>query len=245
MVAKFLQHQERSGEGAPNLPYSNSGGLIPATDKTGWAEINTQPQEQEKQNQTHLIEKYKIVYSSSASLLQFHKSKRDPIQTCKAFGVALNDLEQEFLEEAKRVANLFGTKAKLGVTRQEIIDTHFTEDVLHFSCHGYFYPDDPLASGLVLKNEEFLTARDIFANNLKIDSQLVTLSACETGVSENRKGDELIGLTSSFLYSGAQSLVMSLWKVNALAALEIMEEFYNNIKNSEDNHDKASALQKA
>jgi CHAT domain-containing protein len=201
--------------------------------------------QQQKQTQTPLIEKYKVVYSSSASLLQFHKPKKDKIQTCKAFGVALNEYEHEFELEAKRVATLFETVPKLDVTRQEIIDTRFTEDILHFSCHGYFYPDDPLASGLVLKNEEYLTARDIFANNLKIDSQLVTLSACETGVSENRKGDELIGLARSFLYSGAQSLVMSLWKVNAQAALEIMEEFYNNIKNSEDSHDKASALQKA
>ena len=204
--------------------------------------LDIQQQEQEKQSQKPLIEKYKVVYSSSASLLQFHKSKRDKIQTCKAFGVAHNEFERSFEVEAERVAKHFGTEAKLGVTRQEIIDTHFTEDVLHFSCHGYFYPDDPLASGLVLKNEEFLTARDIFANNLKIDSQLVTLSACETGVSENRKGDELIGLARSFLYSGAQSLVMSLWKVNVQAALEIMEEFYNNLKNGED---KARALQNA
>ena len=191
-----------------------------------------------------LIKKYKIVYSPSSSILHLYNINQEKIfiKTCTSFGVALNEYEQEFLEEAERVANLFDTKAKLDVTKEQVLRTELTDDVLHFSCHGYFYHDNPLSSGIVLKNEEYLTARDIFDKNLKINSKLVTLSACESGVSENKPGDELIGLTRSLLYAGAQSLVVSLWKVNSRAALEIMIEFYTNLKNGED---KATALQNA
>lgn len=59
---------------------------------------------------------------------------------------------------------------------------------------------------------------------------MVTLSACDTGISENKPGDELIGLSRSLLYAGANSLILSLWPVNSQAAKEMMVEFYSNLK---------------
>lgn len=87
---------------------------------------------------------------------------------------------------------------------------------------------------------DILTAREIF--NLKINAQLVTLSACQTGVNENKPGDELIGLTRAFLYAGAASVLVTLWSVNALSTEVLMKKFYTELKNG---RDKATALQVA
>lgn len=130
-------------------------------------------------------------------------------------------------------------KAKLDITKQEVLQ-NLNSDILHFSCHGYFDAEDPFASGIVLKDEQTLTAREIFSYQIK--AGLVTLSACETGISENRPGDELIGLTRSLLYAGAQSVVVSLWSASAVAAELTMVEFYSNLIKGDD---KARALRKA
>jgi CHAT domain-containing protein len=97
-----------------------------------------------------------------------------------------------------------------------------------------------LSSGVELYDDEVLTARKIFV--LKLNTELVTLSACETGINEGNPGDELIGLTRAFLYAGTPSVIVSLWSVNAISTQELMIEFYKNLKNGED---KATALQQA
>jgi len=191
-------------------------------------------------NREPLIKNYQVVYTSGASLLQFSRSNNDYLlRKCTAYGVALGNDEKEFLEEAEKVANIFGTKPAIDVTKEQVLQS-LSSDILHFSCHGYFNYEDPLSSGIVLKDNEILTAREIFSQ--KIKSKLVTLSACETGISENKPGDELIGLTRSLLYSGAQSVVVSLWSASSLATLKIMIEFYTNLRTG---NNKATALQKA
>jgi CHAT domain-containing protein/Tfp pilus assembly protein PilF len=97
-----------------------------------------------------------------------------------------------------------------------------------------------LESGFHLSNG-MLTARDIFSMNIK--ANLLVLSACESGLNEQKPGDEQIGLTRAFLYSGAGSIMVSLWSVNADSTLKLMESFYNKIKNEK--MSKAEALQKA
>jgi CHAT domain-containing protein len=77
---------------------------------------------------------------------------------------------------------------------------------------------------------------------MKLTAELVTLSACQTGINKRSPGDELIGLTRAFLYAGAPSVVVSLWLVNSPSTYELMLEFYTQLKNGTD---KATALQKA
>jgi len=75
----------------------------------------------------------------------------------------------------------------------------------------------------------WLTLDDIY--NLDLDkSTLVTLSACETGVSSPNAGDELVGLTRGFFYAGTPSLVVSLWKVNDEVTTVLMQEFYERLR---------------
>ncbi len=113
-------------------------------------------------------------------------------------------------------------------------------DILHFSCHGYFDEKDPLSSGIVLKDNVTLTAREILFNQIR--SNLVTLSACETGLNKNQEGDELFGFTRSLLYAGAQSIVVSQWSASVRSTLLLMTNFYNNLRSG---YDKATALQKS
>ncbi len=138
------------------------------------------------------------------------------------------------------MAKLFGTKAynSAVATKEKVLQEIEGKDIVHFSCHGYLDQKDPLSSGIVLYNEEILTAKEIF--DLKLNAEIVSLGACQTGLSERSLGDELIGLTRAFLYAGTPSLIVSLWSVNASSTKELMLEFY---KLAKDGVDKASAFQ--
>jgi CHAT domain-containing protein len=192
-----------------------------------------------------LIKTHAVVYSPSASLLQFYKNKGSRVlNSCSSFGVV-------FKEEAKGVADIFKSEPYLDATKDMVLES-INSDILHFSCHGRFDMKDPLSSGIVLEHkkngnnnnynerDDVLTAREIF--NLKINSELVTLSACQTGINEAKPGDELIGLTRSIIYAGAPSVIVSLWSVDARSTRELMLEFYKLLKNGKD---KATALQQA
>jgi CHAT domain-containing protein len=77
----------------------------------------------------------------------------------------------------------------------------------------------------------YVTVRDVCSQKLK--AELVTLSACETGLSKIFAGDEILGLARGFLSAGAKSLVLSLWTVNDEATTRLMESFYVNLQRGE------------
>jgi CHAT domain-containing protein/tetratricopeptide (TPR) repeat protein len=182
-----------------------------------------------------LIKNHPVCYCPAASIIPFCKNKGSgKLEYCASFGIV-------FEEEAKGVAKLFDTVPYRDktATKKNVIEC-VNNDIIHLSCHGYFDNLDPLSSGILLHDKEVLTAREIF--NLRINAELVTLSACETGRNERRPGDELIGLTRAFLYAGAPSVVVSLWSVNANSTQELMFEFYRLLRSGKD---KARALQGA
>jgi CHAT domain-containing protein len=117
---------------------------------------------------------------------------------------------------------------------------------IHFSTHGLLNVVKPELSGLILAQDKdpvqdgFLQMREIF--NLKIDADLVTLSACETGLGKDIRGEGLVGLTRAWMYAGTPSVLVSLWKVDDEATAKLMVRFYKNLKKG---MDKAKALQKA
>jgi len=84
-----------------------------------------------------------------------------------------------------------------------------------------------------------LTVSKIF--DLDLDASMVVLSACQSGMSRIRAGDEMMGLPRAFIYAGVPSVVASLWNVNDRATAVLMERFYKNLKEM----GKAEALQKA
>jgi CHAT domain-containing protein len=106
---------------------------------------------------------------------------------------------------------------------------------VHLSTHGLLNSVHPELSGLVfsLVNEQgeakdgFLLAHEIY--NLKIPAEAVVLSACETGIGKDIRGEGLVSLTRGFMYAGAPRVVVSLWAVSDPATTELMVRFYEGI----------------
>jgi len=104
--------------------------------------------------------------------------------------------------------------------------------ILHFATHGLLNNRNPELSGIVLSlvdengksKDGFLRLHDIY--NMKIGADLVVLSACQTALGKDVKGEGLIGLTRGFMYAGAESVVASLWQVEDRATAELMKKFY-------------------
>jgi CHAT domain-containing protein len=107
--------------------------------------------------------------------------------------------------------------------------------ILHFAAHGVFDVENPLNSALLLAgngvNQGLLRAGDLY--QLRLNNDLITLSACETALSIISKGDDIIGFTRGFLYAGTRSIVSSLWNVDDKATRGLMVGFYERIPRME------------
>lgn len=107
--------------------------------------------------------------------------------------------------------------------------------IIHFATHGDIDSRQPDLSKIVLSlvDEEgkiqdgFLRLNDIY--NLKLNADLVVLSACETALGKDVKGEGLLGLTRGFMYAGAARVVASLWKVDDTRTAMLMKRFYENM----------------
>ncbi|MGK7919240.1 MAG: CHAT domain-containing protein, partial [Trichodesmium sp.] len=107
--------------------------------------------------------------------------------------------------------------------------------IVHLATHGLLNETQPELSGLVLslydeagkETPGFLQLNDIF--NLEMPAELVVLSACETGIGEEIRGEGLVSLTRGFMYAGAKRVVVSLWKVADNSTSELMQSYYRKI----------------
>ena len=107
--------------------------------------------------------------------------------------------------------------------------------IVHFATHGLLNSEHPELSGVVLSlvdergqpQDGFLRLNEIF--NLRLPAELVVLSACQTGLGKEVKGEGLVGLTRGFMYAGAARVVASLWQVNDAATAELMKRFYRRM----------------
>jgi CHAT domain-containing protein/tetratricopeptide (TPR) repeat protein len=106
---------------------------------------------------------------------------------------------------------------------------------VHFATHGLVDARYPGLSALVLSQFDeqgaerngFLRLHDIY--NLQLDADVAVLSACETALGRDIRGEGLVGLTQGFMYAGARSVVASLWQVPDRAAAELMTRFYRHL----------------
>jgi CHAT domain-containing protein len=107
--------------------------------------------------------------------------------------------------------------------------------ILHFATHGLINNQHPELSGVVLSlvdeqgrpQNGFLRLYDIY--NLKLDANLVVLSACQTALGKEIKGEGLVGITRGFMYAGAPRVVASLWQIDDRATAEFMKRFYQAV----------------
>jgi CHAT domain-containing protein len=118
--------------------------------------------------------------------------------------------------------------------------------LLHMATHGEANESEPSRSGLWLAVSDgrpgFLSVADILA--LRLHAELVTLSACETGLGRLERGEGVMGLTRAFLVAGARSVVVSLWKVNDRSSSQLMQRFYEGLLARGEPREQALALAK-
>jgi CHAT domain-containing protein len=121
--------------------------------------------------------------------------------------------------------------------------------VVHFATHGVLDSRTPALSGIILSlvdqhgrpQDGFLRLWDIY--NLHLPADLVVLSACQTALGKEIKGEGIVGLTRGFMYAGAARVMASLWQVDDVATAELMSQFYQRFLKK--NMSPASALRAA
>lgn len=121
--------------------------------------------------------------------------------------------------------------------------------IVHFATHGFVDNEQPELSGIVLTmvdqagaaKDGIMPLHDIY--NLNLSAELTVLSACETALGKNIKGEGLVGLAHSFMSAGSRSVVASLWKVDDRATAVLMSLFYRSM--FEDGLRPAAALRAA
>lgn len=192
-----------------------------------------------KWNNALLLETHALYYSPSGSVLRYTMSKErsqsnrvlaigNPKLNSEAFNLPLAE------KEARRMLWSF-PEAKV-LTGEQATKTWLVENIqnygiIHLAMHGEFRPEAPLLSGLQLapdaNNNGVLTAADVFG--LRLNADMVALSACQTGLGRITEGDEIIGLNRSFVYAGTRQVLSSLWRVDDVSTSVLIKHFYRNL----------------
>jgi CHAT domain-containing protein/uncharacterized protein HemY len=145
-------------------------------------------------------------------------------------------------DESETIIKIIGASGAdnfsgFAATREQLLNLKTADyKIIHFATHGLTDEKRPELSGIVLsrfdekgqKLDEFFRIQDIYGLDLNAD--LVVLSACETGIGKEVKGEGLMSLNNAFLQTGAKSVMASLWKVEDGATLELMKNFYGAMK---------------
>jgi CHAT domain-containing protein len=156
--------------------------------------------------------------------------------------------------EAKAIAPLLNTQPLIGnnATESAVKQLLPKTRIIHLATHGLLddirgigsaialTPDSSLTKGGVEENNGLLTAEEIL--DLKLNAELVVLSACDTGRGRIT-GDGVVGLSRSLITAGVSSVIVSLWAVPDAPTASLMTEFYTNIQQRQ--LDKAQALRQA
>jgi CHAT domain-containing protein len=146
-------------------------------------------------------------------------------------------------EQIGKLAKASGAQADTWLDLEASEDNVETRDiskyrVVHIATHGLLNAERPQFTGVVLslvgnKSEDgFLRTDEVF--NLRLGSPLVMLSACETGLGKEKRGEGVIGLTRAFMYAGAPTVGVSLWSVADKSTADLMTDFYRRLFASSD-----------
>jgi CHAT domain-containing protein len=215
-------------EGAPVVLMPQGGlGLLPL--HAAWHEVNGVKRA--------FLDDYTVSFAPSGYALRISQQRlQDSQRQHRRLLAVINptaDLDFTSME-GQTVVRLFDPDA-----RQELVESEATRDAviksvlgkshLHFSCHGFYSWQDPMQSGLLLADRVPLTLADTIGHLDLSSSRLVTLSACETGLTDiHQAPDEYLGLPTGFLQAGSPSVVSTLWAVNDLSTMLLMERFYHH-----------------
>lgn len=176
----------------------------------------------------YLIERLELTLAPSRTVWRQCRDRGREEQAARDLVLGFNpDGQLPFVEaEAVAVSNQLGASVCLGQRASTHLLGTGPYRVLHLAVHGQFRPDNPEFSTLLLADGS-LTAADV--DGLQLKTSLVTLSACETGLSRVSKGEELTGLITAFLNAGANAALASLWRIDDSATATLMVQFYNSL----------------
>lgn len=192
--------------------------------------------------QRHLIDSFTVSYAPSASILALCQG-RSPNTDGPALILGVPDPRAPFiLQEVQSVAAqlpkpevFLGSSADESVLREKGQRSRF----VHIASHGFFRGDNPMFSGIRL-GTSYLTLYDLY--HIKLPAELITLSACVSGLNVIAAGDEVLGLARGLFSAGAASLMAALWDVPDESTAEFMKAFYERYLQSSN---KAAALRDA
>lgn len=187
----------------------------------------------------YLIESQPLFYGPSASAMKFAFDKRgkgkkrtrvlavgNPNLGDFNYDLPMSELESQSIRWSFPDGD-FLTREK--ATKAWITENISQYGIIHLAAHGEFQSLNPLFSAIYLSadtpEDRKLQMKDIFS--LEINADLVTLSACQTGLGK-LQGGEIIGMNRAFLYAGTHSLISSLWRVDDLSTAVLMKHFYRN-----------------
>jgi CHAT domain-containing protein len=214
-------------EGVKNLILMPSGGLQLLPLHVAWREVDGTPRS--------LLDDTTITYAPSGYALKASLERAGERTDTSAVVGGINKYVKlsplfNAVDEALAIAELFEAEALTDgtATKEAVTQAVGGSAFLHLSCHGSFGWQEARESALYLANDEPLPLREIL--NLRLEQmRLVTLSACETGITDWRETpDEFVGLPAAFIQAGAPAVVSSLWVVDDRSTALLMERFYKN-----------------
>lgn len=190
----------------------------------------------------YMIERAEISYAPSAATLTHLLERRNQSQAPRLFAVGNPDLGNPKLSlpgaerEVKQLQAAFPGSQVLvqgEATKPVFLKQAPLHSLVHVAAHAEFDDLDPLYSRIKLASTDdssgVLEAHEIYKLRLG-DTSLITLSACESGLSRVTNGDEIWGFSRAFLTAGAPALIVSLWPVSDESTEKLMVELYRGIR---------------
>lgn len=194
--------------------------------------------------EAYLVEQYSISYDYSGTLFLLRKSL-GLSPSANALLVAPVD----FQDTENRMPSLPGTESELSGLKYLFISNGYQPEVrlkanadessfkgtdfnsyqfIHLATHGQVNESKPALSRIFLnpgqKDDGSLYTGEIY--NLELHADLVSLSACETGLGKLAKGEGIVGLSRALQYAGANNILVSLWQVSDASTSQMMVDFY-------------------
>jgi len=200
----------------------------------------------------YLLKSKAIAYAYSAKLWLDNVNSK-PLNKPIAYGgyASQHQLKEANIDlpiarkQVQNMAELFKGKPYIAnkATKSAFLKDTLAYNILQFAMHGEVNDTLPLNSHLVFTKTDSLNklyAADLY--NIKLQTDLAVLGACNTGTGKVQKGEGVMSLSRAFTYAGCPSLVMSLWSIPDVSSAKVLEAFFKNLK---EGYPKDVALQKA
>lgn len=182
-------------------------------------------------------DRFSLFYLPSASVLRYTLERRKDRKSRRVLAIGNPDLRNQALDlpfAEREVATIGWNFPDITLlTRERATESwvvgHIHEfNIIHLASHGTFDPVNPLFSAVKLvkdiREDGDLEAAEVFG--LRINADLVMLSACQTGLGKVTDGDDVIGMNRAFLYGGTHAIMSSLWRVSDISTAILVKQFY-------------------